>query len=460
MIKVCSFVLLLLLMSCTLGPDYERPEFWSDEELEQSLEINADGLPLHKNWFYIFNNEELNLLVKEALKNNLNVKTAISRLRQARYNLDIGKVKYFPMVDINGDYNYKYATGYGEFGNKNSFYNVGFDASWELDIWGEGRRQTESLGAIYQSTAADLDNVLLTVATEVASNYFARASGYEELKIAKENLALQKNILNLAEDKYKSGLVGEEDLHQACFAVENTQSMIPDLEHRIKVYENAIAILLAKLPNKVAYENKSDVAKTITYNIKKLKQIPISVVRERPDVRVAEKILEAKNAEIGVAIAAMFPNISLSGALGRQLHKFSELNYPKYAAYGYTPMINMPFLHWGELLNKVKMSDVAKDEALYTYQSVMLNAVNEIKNAISSVENEYRKNMALRNATVDMKKALDALRIKYREGLIEFGDLLNSEQNLLATESNLIKSNGQIYENIISFYKAVGGGYY
>ena len=462
MIKACSLLIPLLLASCTMGPDYERPVFWEDKELESSLEITADSTPIHKNWFHVFKNEELNRLVDEALKHNLNVKTAISRLRQARYSLNIGKVQYLPMIDADGDYNYKYATEYGEYGNKNSFYNVGFDVSWEVDIWGEGRRQTENLTAIYQSTAADLDNVLLTVTTEVASNYFAIAVGLEELRIARNNLAVQENILELVRDKYKSGLVGEEDINQARFAVENTKAMIPDLEQQIKVYENVVAILLGRLPSNEIYADKMKNAakQKFDYDIKKLRQFPISVVRERPDVRAAEKLLTARNAEIGEAIAAMFPNISLSGALGRQAHKFDELNYAKYAAYGYTPMINMPFLHWGELWNKVKMNEAAKDEALYTYQNVMLEAVNEIKNAMSSVENEYRKNTALKNAATDMRKVLNALKAKYKEGLIEFGDLLNAEQNLLTAEANLVKSNGQIYKNIIGFYKAVGGGYY
>ena len=150
MIKVSNFLPLLLLASCTLGPDYERPLFWSDDELKNSLETMDDNNYQDKNWFYIFGDEELNLLIEKAKQNNLNVKAAISKLRQARYSLDIGKVKYWPMIDVGGEYNYKYATAYGELGNKNSFYNFGFDASWEIDIWGEGRRYTESLSSLYE----------------------------------------------------------------------------------------------------------------------------------------------------------------------------------------------------------------------------------------------------------------------------------------------------------------------
>ena len=458
MLKVCKVLPLMLLASCSVGPDYERPLFWSDTELKQVLKTDDNAVYPNKKWFEVFKDKQLEMLITDAIQYNLDVKTALSRLKQARYNLRIGEVQYLPMIDAEGNYNYKYAPKYEEFGNDNSFFNVGFDATWELDIWGQGRREVESFAALYESAAANLDNVLLTVTTEVANNYLQLKTTYHRLKIAQKNLQVQRDILKLVKDKYKSGLVGEEDLHQAQYVVESTKSKIPDLEQEVIVYKSALALLVGKLSEDRL--NGNDIGdETFVYNVEKLRQFPVEVIRSRPDVRAAENMLKAKNAEIGVALAEMFPNLSLSSSLGRQAHKVNNLGHSVYAAYGYTSMLNVPFLHWGELLNKFKQSKEVKEEYLYAYQNVMLNAVNEISKAMSAVEKEYRKNRALKNAATDMEKVVNSMKIKYKEGLIEFNDLLTSEQNLLLAQDNWASSNGKICQNIVAFYKAIGGGY-
>ena len=459
--KIYKILPIMILAGCSVGPDYERPEFWSDEELVQNLDVKNEEHKINKNWYEVFGDSELNMLVEETLKNSLNIKIAISKLRQARYNLDINRVNYFPMIDGGGEYNYAYAPKYGEFGNKSSYFHVGLDASWEIDIWGEGRRETESYGALYRAAAANMENVLLSITAEVVNNYVLLLTTHNQLQIAKRNLKLQRDILQMVREKYKSGLSEESDLNQAEFAVQSTKAKIPDLETNESIYQRSIAILMGKLPNNtVKIKDNNIVSSFFAFDIKKLREFPINVVRNRPDVRGAEEMLKSKNANVGKAIASMFPNISLSAVLGRQSHRFDGLNYAENAAYAYNPILNMPFLHWGQLLNEVRLSKSIKEEYLYDYEAIMLKAINEIKNAMTTVEKEYDKNKYLQTAVIDMRKVLEAVKIKYKEGLVEFSDLLSSEKDLLAAEDNLAVSNGTVCRNIVGFYKAIGGGYY
>nr|QIM10287.1 RND efflux system, hypothetical protein, NodT [uncultured Alphaproteobacteria bacterium] len=457
-----GIVPMALLAACSVGPDYKRPEFWDKQALESSLGVVENNYPVSVFWYQAFGDETLNWLVGEALRSSPNVKIALSRLHQARYSLNINRVEYWPTIDANGSYNYAYAPKYAELGDKTSYFRGGLDASWEIDIWGGGRRQTESYMALYKAAADNFNDVLLSMTAEVANTYILLRTMQEQLRISNENLKLQQDILATVQAKYKSGLADDAALHQAEYAVQTTKALIPDLEYQEQAYKNALAILLGRLPDSVDGLELSDinpVAVTFNFDLDRLAEFPLDAVRNRPDVRAAENMLISKNADIGRAVAAMFPSVSISAALGWQGHLFRDLGRSENAAYGYTPAISLPLFHWGALVNQVKLSKSVKEEYVYSYQNALLNAAEEIKNSMVAVEREYEKNTALQKSASSMKKVLSSMKVKYKEGLIEFSDLLSTEQRLLEVQNNLAASRGAVYQKIISFYKAVGGGY-
>lgn len=457
-----GIVPMALLAACSVGPDYKRPEFWDKQALESSLGVVENNYPVSVFWYQAFGDETLNWLVGEALRSSPNVKIALSRLHQARYSLNINRVEYWPTIDANGSYNYAYAPKYAELGDKTSYFRGGLDASWEIDIWGGGRRQTESYMALYKAAADNFNDVLLSMTAEVANTYILLRTMQEQLRISNENLKLQQDILATVQAKYKSGLADDAALHQAEYAVQTTKALIPDLEYQEQAYKNALAILLGRLPDSVDGLEPSDtnpVAVTFNFDLDRLVEFPLDAVRNRPDVRAAENMLISKNADIGRAVAAMFPSVSISAALGWQGHLFRDLGRSENAAYGYTPAISLPLFHWGALVNQVKLSKSVKEEYVYSYQNALLNAAEEIKNSMVAVEREYEKNTALQKSASSMKKVLSSMKVKYKEGLIEFSDLLSTEQRLLEAQNNLAASRGAVYQKIISFYKAVGGGY-
>ena len=454
--KIYGLLLGITLTACSVGPDYQRPEFWNINS--GSKENKAES----RQWYRIFGDETLNNLIAEALKNNPDVKIAAAKMRQARYMFNIRQTDYLPMVNIAGNYNYAYAPKYDELGDKTDYFKAGFDASWELDIWGAGRRQNERYAAQYGAALNNLADTLLSLTAEVADNYVGLRMTQEQLRIAKENLHLQEDILRTVHEKHRSGLVEDMDLQQAEFAVQTTKSSIPQLEYDEKNYQNALAVLTGVLPDMSDIrqdKNGNMAAKTFRFDLRELQDIPFEAVRNRPDVKAAENMLIAKNAEVGQAVAALFPNVNISALAGWQGHLLRNLGRSENAAYGYSPAVNLPFLNWGKLTNQVKLSKEIKQEYLYMYQKSLLNAAQEIKNAVTAIDKEYQKNTALQKSVNNMLTVMSAMKIKYKEGLIEFSDLLSTEQNLLAAQNKLAASRGAVYENIIAFYKAIGGDY-
>ena len=453
---------MFLLTSCTLGEDYQHVDFWSDKEIEQSLQIENKNYTHNVFWYQIFGDENLNFLIEQTLKNAPNMKIILARLKQARYAFAIKDADYLPMLDINSGYNYDYAPNSNVFGNKDSYFKLGFDASWELDIWGKGRRTKESYLAMYYAALNNVDDMKLSLTAEVAVDYVGLRIAQEQLKNAKENLKLQKEIKNLVKNKYEEGIADNIALNQAEYALNITQSLLSQYENQIESYKNALFVLMGKLPAslKILEVSKNNLAeKNLKFDLRVLREIPINNLRCRPDVKVAENTLIAKNAEIGVALASMFPDVSVGATLGRQGHLLNDLPHSYSAAYGYAPQIDLPFLHWGQLYNELKSAKAVKEEYLYNYQKVLLNALQEVANAIDALEKEYKKNASLKKAVVNMQKVMDSMKEKYAQGLLNFSDLLETEQKLLQAQSQLIESRGVIYEKVIAFYKAIGGGY-
>ncbi len=461
-----NFMLLSLLLtsSCAVGPDYKKPDFFSDEKIADSLKLNKQNQSkISLDWYKQFNDSFLNDLIDKGLNNSPSIEIAKEKLHQARQSLKINTVQYLPTLDADGSYHYvKDSVSYG-IPISTDYYQLGLDASWEIDIWGGGRRLTESSLALVKAAASDLDNVRLTLTAEIATNYIDLRQAQEQIRISQKNLELQKSIYDLVKQKYQTGLADDIAFNQAKYAVETTSMLIPQLEQQEKAYANALSILIGELPGeiKTSLNKQGDniVAKKFAFDLQKLYALPVEVIRNRPDVQALEQQLIAQNAQIGQAIAQLFPSISISGFLGYQGPNIHRLIRPDHDMYSYSPTISMPLFHWGALMNNVELQKSLTKENLYLYKSGILNAVAEVNNSMTEVEKEYKRNTSARQA-VDSQQKVSALTLdKYKQGLIEFSDVLTAQQNLLSSENEMVSSNAAIYKNIISFYKSVGGGY-
>ena len=461
--KLWLLTSVLLAASCTVGPDYKRPQFFPKEDVAASLRLSGTPAAIGTDWYKQFNDPLLNSLVARGLLYSPTVGAATEKLRQARQSLRINAVQNLPTLNADGSYSYvKDSINYGV-PISTDYYQLGLDASWELDIWGGGRRLTESSLALVRAAGAGLDNVRLSLTAEIAANYINLRQAQEQLRIANQNLALQESIFELVNEKYQAGLADDITLNQARYIVDTTKLQIPSLETEVDAYENALAILTGRLPGllngELANPGHNLVSRPFDYDVQKLYNLPVSVLRNRPDVREAENQLISQNAKIGQAIAQMFPSVSLSGFIGYQSKNLSNLISSDSDTYSYSPTVSLPLFHWGALVNNVELQKSMTAEQLQLYKSSLLTAAGEIRNSMVSLEKEYVRNQSAVTAEAAQKEVAALTLNKYKEGLVEFSDVLTSQQNLLDSQNTRISSNGAIYKDIIAFYKAVGGGY-
>lgn len=452
-------ILLMLLTACTVGPDYEQPAFFDDKALEQSLDLKPTAAKAPEISYLAFQDKTLNKLLEEAMRQAPTVRIALTRLKQARASLSIQKVAGLPTIDASGKYNYvKESRNLGLVYDEDT-YQVGLDASWEIDIFGSIRRQTEAAAANARAAVANLQNVYVSLAAEVADQYISYRTAEQLLNNAQENLKLQSDIYQTVRVKFEAGLADEMTLDQAGYAVQTTQMQIPEYQTQKEESANALALLLGRLPGDLKNElagGRNLTAKRFQYNLAHLFELPASVVRDRPDVKAAEESLIAQNALVGAAIADLYPKVSLSGLLGFESFHMRDLLKKRSWTYSYAPEISLPIFHWGALKNNVALQEAKKEEELVTYQQTLLQAAHEIKNAMTAIQNEYRRNTSAERAFRQMDNVLSLTRGKYEQGLVEMSDVLDAELRRLSAQNDWVNSNAAIYQNIIQFYKATG----
>ena len=399
-----SFVLLMCFAAaaCTVGPDYVKPGRYSDNVIKRELALKK-GVQPAKNWYALFGDDDLNRLIDLGLQNSTDIEIAVARLKQARASLQISRAAFLPQINGSGGYNYqKNSKNIGPTADSR-YYTAGFDASWEFDLWGKGRRQDEAAEAQLKAETYTLNNVKTVVAAELAANYINMKLSAEKLRIARQNLALQKDIFSTVSSPIFAG--------------------------------------------------------SYRYNTKALYALPAEVIRNRPDVAAAEQNLIAQNALVGAAVADLYPDVSVSALWGYAASGGNNLFNSQSQGYSYEPLISVPLLDWNRLQNQVEKQKAQKEEALAQYKKSVLSAVAELKNAMTAVQNELKSNQAQNNAVVKMNKVVSASAERYRNGLIEFSDFLTMEQNRLQAQNNSLQSRAQVFQNLVAYYKACGGGY-
>ena len=458
-----AFLTSLLMMACSVGPDYKQEKLFSDDEISKSLNLQTP-FQNQKNFMIVdFGDDVLNQLIKDAEISSPNLKMAILKLRQAREVLKIDVKNGFPTFDISAKYNYVNESDNMETLVKNDYYQIGVDMAWEIDIFGKTRREAESSKAQYRAMVENLKNVNVSLISDIATNYINLRMAEQNLKNMRENILLQEDVYNIILERFNADLVDEMTLSQSKYLLENMKMQVPMLEYQREMYANALAVLLGKLPQSLdeflQSENKNLVSRVFEYDVEKLYRLPVSIIRSRPDVRMAEENLISQNAEIGVAVANVYPSFSLSGFLGFQSLKFSNLIERDSVGHSLVPEMVLPLFHFSQLRNNIEVQKLKRDEAEVNYEQTLLNAVAELRNAIVAIDKEYKVNKSASLAYQKMSEVSYLMWKKYLSGLVEYTDVLTAEQNRLEAQTNMVNSNANLYKNIITFYKAIGGKY-
>ena len=453
------FILGGFLSACMVGPDYEQPQFFTDTEIQKALDTSTQKTEIFSP--KDLKDKTLDDLIEKAHKNSPTLKQALWHLRGARAGLNIAKAGLFPTLDATAQYNeVKNSKNMGMVLNED-YYQIGLDAMWELDLFGGQRRRIESEKANFKSALYSVQNTAVSLTAEVARLYIQTRTLQELVRQTKENIRLQKEMTRLVRDKQKTGLASVLALEQALYLLKNTSAVLADLEYQQAESKNALSLALGELPGNVddilEKQKESLITHPFHFNLKKITTISSDVLRHRPDVRAAEENLIAQNALIGAAVADMFPKVNLSALLGLESLKWGKLLKENSLTHTITPGLTAPIFHFGALKENVEIQKALKEEQLLIYQQTLLQAANEIKNAIIALYQEHQHYLLLQETYGHANKVAELMQSKYKNGLIDYTDVLQAEQNRLQAQTQMIKSAGTLYTNLIRFYKAIGG---
>lgn len=447
----------LALNSCQFGPKLKIPEVnyssqWQDKSEFVNNEILVDR------WWEIFKDEKLNELVELAAVNNFDIQIALANIEKARAEKNIARSDFFPDVSYNVDGAKSY-DGSNSAGNKKSKdFSAGFDAIWELDLWGGIRKRSSAARDRYFAQIENKRAMTLSVVAEVVQNYMALRGYQEQLAITRENMELLDQTIRLIQIQKNVGVATNFDLSRAQSQKEIVEAAEPNIQANIQVAIHRLSILIGKDPNFLTENLK--MAQDLPQNLDIVPVgVPSTVLRRRPDIKEAEYLLAAENSEIGAAIADFFPSFSLTGSIGNNTTKFSNLFDSASNNWSYGGLINLPFFRGGELLSQYKQSKAETQAAMLTYEKTVMAALGEVESSLVKYAQEIETNKRLELAAKNGEKVVDLANQRYEAGYDDLLAVIDAKRSLIAIKNSLVTSDINVLTDVIALYKALGGGF-
>jgi len=448
-----------------VGPDFDPPHAsvatnWSESAGTTLIAKAAD----HPEWWKVFNDPVLDELVQQAHEQNLTLQIAGLRVLQARAELGVASGRLYPQLQqVNAGYNYSYRPDSSAAGGSISSASFGFDAAWELDLWGKYRRAIESADANLFASVASYDDVMVSLSAEVARTYVLIRSLEQRIATAKKNIEIQSRTLEITRALAEGGTVSELDVQQAATALHTTQATVPSLRITLRQTEHALSTLLG-LPPEALPNVLTGVGDIPSAPAEVAVGIPADLLRRRPDIRRAEFQAAAQCARIGVAKAELYPSLSLVGTLGWGASDAGGGNLGdvfKSSAFGADvgPSVRWNIFNYGRIQNQVRVQDAAFQELLANYQNVVLDAAREVEDAMVGFLQSREQADFLRQSVESSQRALDLAILQYKEGMANYQRVLDSTRSLTLQQDQYIATQGNITLNLVSMYKALGGGW-
>jgi NodT family efflux transporter outer membrane factor (OMF) lipoprotein len=469
-----AWVLVVLIMSgCTMiGPDYVKPEAplledWAETQDPSLKTGEAD----YGKWWRVFGDPVLDNLVEKAYRQNLSLQIAAIRIYEARAQLGIAVGNLYPQKQSAvGDLTNNRLSKSDDSPFSDDHFNalsLGFDAAWELDIWGKFRRSVQSGVANLEATAANYDDLLVSLTAEVARTYIVMRTLQKRLVIAGENVKAQEESLQLAEIRFKEGAVSELDVTQARTLLRNTQASIPRLGISLRQARNALAILLGVLPGQLqeALDGPTEIPVATDAVVI---DIPNNLLRRRPDIRLNELRIAAQSPQIGIAKSDLYPHFFLAGSIGwrstdassafgdNDLGDTFDYNSLFWSA---GPGFSWDILNYGRIRNRVRVEDARLQQLIVNYKNTVLNAQREVEDALVAYTRTKEEEWFLRDSAAAARRSVEISLVQYREGLVDYQRVLDSQTTLVAQEDRWADVSGQVSTNLVATYKALGGGW-
>jgi NodT family efflux transporter outer membrane factor (OMF) lipoprotein len=454
----------LLLSGCaTVGPDYSVPATPLPAKWDTALEEGLDPAPLSAEvlaaWWQVLDDPVLSALIQKAVAGNLDLRQARARVRQARARLGISAADKYPSVGSSGAATRSRGSeNTGGSGSERDVYRAGFDAGWELDLFGGVRRGVEAAEADLEAGRQDLRDVLVSLLAETADTYIQVRALQARLAVAEQNLEVQEKTWQLTVWRKQAGLSDELAEQQARYNLESTRALIPTLTFGLTVAVNRMALLLGEMPGPVQAELSG--RRSIPAVPERIAVgLPADTLRQRPDVRRAERQLAAQVARIGVATADLYPKLRLSGSIGLESLSAGDLLTAGSRTFSLGPSFSWNLFDAGAVRRNIGVQSALADQQVAAYVSAVLTAAQEAENALKGYAQERKRNRSLQTAAQAARQATVLADYQYRAGLIDFNRVLDAQRSLLSLQDSLVQSNAAEVTNLIALYKAMGGGW-
>ena len=455
----------VLISACSaVGPNYRPPvvavpDAWS----EAATEGLDQGQSSIQTWWTALGDPTLEELVAGAEEANHDLRVAASRIREARARLGFAAGERLPQVDASGSYSYGQASDEGAIPappggfDATSLFSLGFDATWEIDFFGRIRRSIESAEAGYEASIESYRDILVSLFADVALNYVELRTLQRRLEYARANVEAQRESLRLANVRFENGVTSALDPAQAESNLANTEAAIPSLEAALRFALNRLAVLLGLAPGAVD-ETLSSAGPIPAPASGLVVGLPADLLRQRPDVRRAERELASQTALIGVATADLYPRFSLSGTFAFESTDLSDL------ADGDTFGLVLPAFRWNlfdrkRIRNRIEIEEERAEQAFVRYEQAVLFALEDVEDAMVGYAQESRRRSLLAAAAAASERAVELAEIQYTSGLTDFQNLLDAQRSLFVQQDQLAASEGLVVKNLIALYKALGGGW-
>lgn len=457
-----------LLGGCAVGPNYHPPATKAPADWNEPLgggETHASAPT--SDWWKQFRDSELDSLINRAVQSNLDLRMAQARVREARAQYRMSAADLWPTLDASGSYARQrqsqnqpvlgsFSIPAGAF--QNNVYQAGFDASWEIDVFGGERRGVEAAKAHVAASEFGRRDTLISLLGEVALNYIDLRGDQQRLAIANENIRAQEKTLAITRDRFAKGLARELDVQQASTVLATTRAEVPALESAIQAFMHRMEVLLGQQPGSLKAE-LSQTGPLPALPPQVPVGLPSDLLLRRPDVRQAERQLAAATANIGVAKADLFPKFYLNGAAGYQSLSAGDWFSGGSKFWSLGPTVQWRVFDAGRIRANIKVQNARQEEALANYEQIVLTAFEDVEDGLVSYAKEQVRRASLQDAVTSSQRSLDVANKLYANGLTDFLQVLDAERSLYQAQDALVQSDQTISANLISLYKSLGGGW-
>jgi outer membrane protein, multidrug efflux system len=457
---MAAMMISALVAGCAVGPNYHQPDVQTPtayRDLRENPEVRAQAASYADlAWWQVFQDPQLQELIGTALKQNYDLQLATERINAARAQVAITRSSLFPQVEIDGNF----AGGKEQFFPlKSNLLLLAADASFQLDFFGKLRRETEAARAQLLATEDAQHTVTLTLVSDVASAYFALLQLDLELQITRDTVNTQEDSVKLTNLRLDHGVATKLDVLQAQQVLDSANVQIPDLERQIAQEEDAISILLGNYPQAVAR------ARPLAEQLLPPEVppgLPSSLLERRPDIREAEQILIASNAEIGVAKAQFFPQIALTGAGGGAFGRsgtFSSLMSSQQGIWSYGAQVSQPIFTGGALRGNLRLAESQHQQALIAYRQSIQRAFGDVSDALIGYQKFHQVRVRQEDTVKDLQESVRLSDMRYKGGTTTYLEVLDGQRSLFAAQLTLAQARGTECQSLVQLYRALGGGW-